>query len=77
MCSSIPAAVPAGLVFGSMKSKYWFMEWPDGQIDGLETPEMMTAEEAMDYMIDRWGLQPESLWPCQKWQLYASMVDIY
>ena len=60
-----------------MKSKYWFLEWSDGQIDGLETPEMMTAEEAMNYMIDRWGLQPESLWPCQKWQLYATMVDIY
>ena len=60
-----------------MKSKYWFIEWPDGQIDGLETPKSMTAEEAIEYMILRYNLQPEDAWPCQRWQLAATAVDIY
>lgn len=58
-------------------SRYWFIAFGDYDICGLETPYAMTREQAIDYMIDRYGLEPTDAWPCQKWQMYATAVDIF
>lgn len=61
----------------SKLSRYFFIEFEDGEIEGYEDPsEKVSREDVEKHMMDQWHLKVKAT-PCKKSELYFSEVDIW
>lgn len=58
-------------------SRYWFIEFSDGEIAGLEFDHEVSSQEAHDLFVDEYCLEFIYCWPAQKWQIHNAGVDVY
>lgn len=58
------------------KSRYWFIEFEDGDIAGYESKEPCTKQDVKDYMMSYSGDEVDA-WATDKFNLYVSEVDIF
>lgn len=60
-----------------VSSRYWFIEFESGEYAGAEFDTALDSQEVHDELIKRHGVEIIYCWPCHKWELYYSEVDIY
>ena len=60
-----------------MMSKYWFIEFKNGEFAGFETEIKVSSQEVKNVMLSFYGLVIEEAVPTTKQDLYWSEVDIY
>ena len=58
------------------KSRYWFIEFENGEEAGYESKEPCTEQDVKDYMMSYSGDEVEA-YPTTKFELYVSEVDIF
>ena len=58
-------------------SRYWFIEFESGEYAGAEFDTALDSQEVHDELLKRHGIEIVYCWPCHKWELYYSEVDIY
>lgn len=60
-----------------VSSRYWFIEFEDGTEAGAEFDHCVDSQEVHDFILKEHGVEIIHCWPCHKWELYYSEVDIY
>lgn len=60
-----------------VSSRYWFIEFESGEYAGAEFETAVDSQEVHDFILLVYEKEIVYCYPCHKWELYYSELDIY